>query len=313
MAEIEVFRENGRIRRGNALYLERYVPGMNYSSNWESPESFARYIQALNSNEAWHKSAWEKGGDFAGSRSMDESLEMARTGWPEGAAMASRVRDRVLAANPVRKQPARYDVAGAYPNVARAVAGDIKNMRVDDRRSSKRRPTITLVANMAAPWFVTATDLSHRAAAIAAIVDQVEAAGFSCEVVATATSKGYGRDSGDWKTSVNILVKSSHQPVDIGRLAFGLGQSSVFRRFVFADWGTEKACERTLEDGLGTCLDLEQTPELTEKSVFILPEMKYGERKEGMFSTEEKTANEGVKYLIDVLRERGCPAFPKEK
>lgn len=296
----EDIREGGRVRKGDALYLERYVPGMKYSSSWESPESFAKYIEGLSRKDAWHDSGWEKSGDFSGSKCMEDTIAQARYGWPEGAAAATKIRDRVLAENPVRKEPIKYGMAGAFPNVPRAIAGDPMNMRVMDATTSKKKPVITLVSNMSCPWYVSAQTISNRAASVAAVVDQIEAAGYCCEVVAVATSQSSKNSS----VSTNVLVKASHQPVDIGRLAFGLGNSGMFRRMVFADWGIDHANSH-LGPSLGHCYDLVPSEHFRDQNIFFLPEM----RKSDDFETEAKCAKEGVAYLVGKLHEQGCPAF----
>lgn len=300
MSNFEDIREGGRVRKGNALYLERYVPGMKYSSCWESPESFAKYIEGLNRKGGWHDAGWSEDGDFAGSKCMDDTIGQARYGWPEGAEAASKIRDRVLAENPVRKEPIKYGIAGAFPNVPRAIAGDPMNMRVMDIATTKKKPVITLVSNMSCPWYVSAQTISNRAASIAAVVDQIEAAGYCCEVIAVATSSA----SKDFKVCTSVMVKPSHQPVDIGRLAFGLGNSGMFRRMVFADWGGDSQC-KTLGTGLGHCYDVEPSTDFKEQNIFFLPEM----RKSDMFETPQKCSTEGVLYLASKLHEQGCPAF----
>jgi hypothetical protein len=300
----EDHREGGKVRRGDALYLERYVPGTHHASCWESPESFAKYIESLNKSNAWHPSGWEEGDDFSGSRSMGQTIEQCRYGWPEGAEAAAKIRDRVLAENPVRKEPVKYGIAGSFPNVPRAIAGDPMNMRVMDATKTKKKPVITLVSNMSCPWYVSAKTISNRAASVAAVVDQIEAAGYCCEVVAVATTcSGYGGDKG-FISTVSVLVKPSHQPVDIGRLAFGLGNSGMFRRMVFADWGSERTCEK-LGHCLGHVYELQPSEDFRDKNIYFLPQMSQSD----MFETPEKCATEGVAYLLDSLAEQGCPAF----
>lgn len=299
--DYEDIREGGRVRKGNALYLERYVPGTKYASCWESPESFAKYIEGVKRSDAWHDSGWERGDDFSGSKCMEDTIGQARYGWPEGAEAASKIRDRVLAENPVRKEPIKYGIAGAYPNVPRAIAGDPMNMRVMDATKTKKKPVITLVCNMSAPWYVSAKCISNRAASVAAIVDQIETAGYCCEVVAIATTKA----SKNFTVCTSVMIKPSHQPVDIGRLAFGLGNSGMFRRMVFADWGGDRHCKE-LGGGLGHVYPMEPSPEFKEQNIFFLPEMV---RNSEMFDTPEKCSTEGVQFLINCLHEQECPAF----
>lgn len=302
--EYEDHREGNKVRRGDALYLERYVPGTHHASCWESPESFAKYIESLNRSSAWHDSGWEHGDDFSGSKNMEDTINQCRYGWPEGAAAADKIRSRVLAENPIRKEPVKYGIAGSFPNVPRAIAGDPMNMRVMDAIKTKKKPVITLVSNMSCPWYIGAESISNRAASVAAVIDQIESAGYCCEVVAVATTcSGWGTDKG-FISTVSVLVKPSHQPVDIGRLAFGLGNSGMFRRMVFADWGSEQTC-RKLGNGLGHVYDLQPNEDFKEKNIYFLPQLK----DKDMFKTPEKCATEGVAYLLDALTEQGCPPF----
>lgn len=287
---------------GDAAYLERYTPGYDYVSAWGSPESFSKHVGGINRKDCWHDAGWEHGEDWAGSKDMDTSLRMARTGWPEGATTVTKIRDRVLAQNPIRKQPIKYGIAGSTPNVPRAVSGDPLSMRADEYGRNKRKPVITLVCNMSANCGVEAITINNRAAAIAAVVDQIESVGYSVEVVTTATSH-----RGNFKAVTSILVKQSHHPVDIGRLAFGLGQTSMFRRMVFADWGFDKACE-ALGRGLGHSGNDAVIDGDNGHLIFKVPS---AEGVSKYFKDDTTTATDGVKYLVDFLRSQDCPAFPK--
>lgn len=292
---------------GNAPYLERYTPGYDFVSAWESPEAFARYIADIKKESCWHDAGWEHGEDWSGSKSMEASLEMAKTGWPDGAKTVTRIRDRVLAENPIRKQPIRYAIAGSTPNVPRAVSGNPLSMRADEYGRNKRRPVITLVCNMSANCGVSSTAISNRAAALAAVIDQIEDAGFATEVVTTATSyAGYG-DPPKFKVCTSVLVKQSHQPVDVGRLAFGLGQASMFRRLVFADWGSNQEC-RPLGGGLGHSGN---DAVIDGDSGHLIYKVPSAEGVSELFKDEVTTSTIGVRYYINYLRSQNCPAFPK--
>lgn len=294
----------GKIK-GDAAFLSPLVPKYQYNSYWSSPNELAKFVEANGSAKAWDDCAWSQGDpEWSGSKSMGETITMAKTGWPEGAERVSRIRDYVTAHNPVRKQNVQYGIAGTTPCVPRAVAGDINNMRMPASALSKRRPIITLVSNMGAYCHVQSKMISNRSAAVAAIIDQIEAAGFCVEVIAISPCKSYSK----WSMCTTVLVKPSHMPTDIGRLAFGLGQASMFRRLAFADRALEPIAREGLGHGMGGTIQLERTEEMKDKDVYLLPSNNVMSE---LFEDELTTATKGVEWLIEQLREQGCPAFPK--
>lgn len=302
---------DGRVVIGNSPDLSLlFGEKLAYHSAWTSPEAFATHIESLDEKKAWHQGGWDTSGfrdGFSGAKNMEEAVKLATNGWTEGIEKVSRLQGRILAAHPLRKQPKRFSVAGAYPDVARAVAGDPMNMVVPDQERSKRRPVITLLCNMCANAGVDKDAITNRAAVVAALVDHIEAAGFSCEVVSTALTTGGGwssKSNSDFKCATSVVVKRSSQPVDIARLAFGLGHASFFRRMIFADWGGSETC-RPLGSGLGHVQKLKDSP---VKDVYVIPSCEGNVKK---FNTEEAAETEGLEFLINSLRRQKCPAFPK--
>lgn len=272
-----------------------------YTSSWSSSEKFARHIKSIKKSSAWHPSGWEQGEkQFRGTDTFEEAIQLAEEGWKEGVAKVSALQQKILANNPLLKEPIKYDVVGAVPNVPRAISGDPKNMRAVDLKKSRRRPVITIVANMSASWNVNEQILCNRAAAIAAVVDKIEASGFAVEVVAAGIT-----GTGKFTVCTSITLKESHQPVDIARLAYGLGHSSFFRRLVFADWGGNDFC-KPLGHGLGYISDMTRSPDCEDQGMLILPCANTGMRH---FKDDERTEKDGVDFIIEVLKSQGCPAF----
>lgn len=238
---------------GDAKELETYLPGFTYLSAWSSPEKFVRYVKTLRRKDAWQDAGWDKGNpEWYGSETMEEAIALAESGWKEGVDQLEKTRNRVLSANPLLPKPIKYGIAGVTPNVPRAVSGNILNMRQPDMDKSKRRPVLTLICNMSANCGVSSSAITNRAAVVAAIVDQIEVAGFSCEVITTATSRGGGfAGSSGFSAAISVVLKRSDQAVDLSKLAYGLGHASFFRRLIFADKGSAKICKDGLGSGLG--------------------------------------------------------------
>lgn len=272
-----------------------------FHSAWSNPEKFFRHIASLDKSKAWTNSGWDSDARFTGSKSMDEALKIATDGWKEGIARIERIRNRIAAMHPKKAIPIKYGIAGVTPSIPRAVAGNIFNMRAPDLRKSKRRPVITLVSNMACNWTVNAEALGNRAAVVAALVDEIESAGYSVEVVSTATTK-----NGTFKSAVSVIVKKSDQFSDLSRLSFAMGHPSMFRRMVFAEWGSEKSCKEGLGLGLGYHLSFTPTEEDAFNGNFYVPSAEHSSK---LFKDEETAGTKGLEFLKQQLAKQGCPAF----
>lgn len=305
--------EDGRRVIGDGHQIDHLIPGQTYHSTWDSPEAFSRYIEGLDRNRSWKSSGWDRGDkDFYGTGTMDEALQLSRYGWKEGAAKIEALRAKIKAANPTRPKLIKYAIAGAVPNVPRAVAGNLFNMREPRQGKSLKKPVITLVANMSANCTITPDMISNRAAVIAALIDEIENAGYSCEVMATAMSRGgwspFGGGDDKFKAATTVIVKPSHQPVDLMKLSFAVGHAAMFRRLIFADWCAEPSTKNGLGSGLGNAGGgfQEEEAALLEKGIYLLPS---AETMSQYFKNDDTTMDKGLPYIIQYLKDKGCPAF----
>lgn len=276
-------------------------------SSWSSPEALVKHLKGVNSNNIWYGAGnvWQSmDSNFSGVNNLQEAFDMCRNGWKEGGETIERTRSYIHALNPTIPKPIRYAIAGSTPNVPRAVAGNILNMRAPDITKSSRRKTITILYNVCESWTVSKDAISNKAAAMAALIDVIESQGFSCEVFCVSKSRGYSKMS-DFLT---VTVKESHHAVDTNRLAFCLGHSAMFRGIMFADWQSDPLC-RDLGRGLGTVCCVQPTKELNEDNIFVI-ESNNGTGNN--FKDADTTAKDGIKSLIEELQTQGCPAFPKK-
>jgi len=293
-----------RLTTGNAGELQYVLPQHEiksakrvFTSYWSSPEAMAKEIETWSVEKAWCKSGWEGASSFHGSGSMSETIQLAREGWPEGITKASRFVDKIRANNPIQLKKVKYNVVGSVPNVSRAIAGNPLNMRSSDTAKASRRPIVTFLSDICASAYHGSDEFLNRAAAVAAVIEQVEAAGYACDVIVFSKSHyGDAINTCSW-----IQVKNSNQPVDIHRIAFGLGHPAMFRRFIFAEEGYHSITS-PLGEGLGMVGTLERK-DLTEKNMYVIPSVQGND----YFKTEEKTQTDGLKYISDVLRGQGFP------
>jgi hypothetical protein len=294
--------------RGNAGELDHLLGKMDYHSAWKSPESFYRHVNDMDVRKAWTKSGWDQGNiSFYGTESMAAAMKLAQDGWKEGAEDIQRMISKIKAKRPSSPKLAKYGVSGVTPNVPRAVSGNILNMRQPDPDKLRKKPVITILAEMGANCGVSHTAISNRAAAVAAVIDELESSGYACEVISVASSKGGWGGEKDFISAISVKVKESNQPVDLIRMAFSLGHAGMFRRLMFADWGTSVTCERGLGRSLGHGGAFDSRADMfKEKQIYVLPS---ADDHPSYFKDAESTLNIGVPYLIEELRQQGCPAF----
>jgi hypothetical protein len=298
--------------RGNAPELRDLIVGVKaprqFWTCYSSPEAFADYVAGI--EKPYNPAAWcDEENDFYGTSTFQEAVKLAKTGWPEGAEHAARLRDRISAANPIGPRIVRWDVAGAYPSVPRALSGNPLNMRRAIPATLKRRPIITLVSDMSSNCSVKAKALINRAAVVSALVDAIEGAGYSSHIIGLATGDSRSdRSQCDFIAVTAVTLKEPEQPADIGRLAFGLGHPSMLRRFAFGSWVADKWTEQYVGHHAAFPYSLDGVD--AARSIFSLPGLN---NTQSSFMTEDKAATEGLQLMLAELTKQGCPAFPADE
>lgn len=282
-----------------------------FYSSWSSPEAFADHIGDINPSSVWYTgdNIWNDcTKSFVGVDSLGEAIDLCVNGWKEGGETIEKTRGYIQALNPVLPKPLKYAIAGSTPNVPRAIAGNILNMRAPEEGKSGRRPVITIVYNMCENCGIDQQSITNKAAVTAALVDEIEAKGFATEVIAVAYSGGGW--SSNMEALTSVVVKPSNQPVDTNRLAFSLGHSAMFRALIFADWEADHFCS-DLGRGLGCPKSTQPNKDDNDRDIYVIRAAVGNMGKD--FGTIEKAADQGVKFIIKELRKQGCPAFPKMK
>jgi len=295
---------------GNAEHLIHLFPPLSsekyekyFHSTWNSPESFSEHVKELDGKNAWHDSAWSKDDDdFYGTKTLSEAIDLALKGWPEGADKAQKVMDQIIALNPIQLKQVKYGIVGAVPNVPKAVSGNPLNMKIPDLTKASKRPIITLLSDIGAHCGVGSNEFLNRAAVVAALVDRIEAAGYCCDIIGFGVSKSGFWGSDNLVSQVSVLAKNSNQPVDLGRLAYCLGHTAMFRRLMFAEWGGDKF-NKGLTHSLGSHFEHKKEL-LKEKKIYVLDNAE-----NGLFSSEKQAISKGLPFFINSLKEQGLDIF----
>ncbi len=160
----------------------------------------------------------------------DGAVRLAREGWPDGQAKVREVSGEVLRSvvGQVSGRRRVLDVAGHRCHIGRFLSGDPRCM-VSIRRAARSARVVRLVATISASYCVKAEDFVRRGAAVAAVVDVLEASGVRCEVVVgVCVSRG-----GQGRHMTGVLVKPADQALDIDLLSFALAHPATLRRLWF--------------------------------------------------------------------------------
>lgn len=195
---------------------------------------------------------WAKGGnsDYPGSdtdgwsnsESLKEAIHLGRFGWDKGRQL---MKEAIAEADLVRRSLPRktdtIDVAGSFPIVPIAVAGDPVCMVTQGFDLLKARPVLRVLVNVACSGGVNHKTIIRRGGAIVSWIDELESSGVRCDVEIVETGLfrlGEGKMAG---VVFSATGKLSHEPVDIDKLGFLLCHPSVQRRIFFALYEREEA------------------------------------------------------------------------
>ena len=291
-------------------------------ASWSSLEVFAGQFRGDNGSSWWARrnvrNSWSA--EFNGCDSFDEAIDMATQGWAEGGEIIERTRGYIRALNPLSPKITKYGIAGSTPNVPRAIAGNILNMRQPELRRSAKKKTITIVYNMCENGGTDADMITHKAAVTAALIDEIEAKGFAIEVVSAVATNGY-TGGGNIRAYEFVRIKESHHPIDINRLAFGLGHAAMFRGLFFADMQRNHEFKE-IGPGLGTAKSMNASAENNAEQVYTISsagtikrydwQTPNGNISAELFKTIDDAVTKGLNAIVSELQRQGCPAFPKK-
>jgi hypothetical protein len=98
---------------------------------------------------------------------------------------------------------------------------------------------------------------------------------------------------------VVVQVKNSNQPLDIARVAYGLGHPAMFRYLVFAEW-SYYSFNKSLESGLGHSIELKKDRFAT--NCFLVPKADNEN-----FADERDAETKGYELILKHLKAQNFP------
>jgi hypothetical protein len=170
----------------------------------------------------------KRGYEWTLGASYEDALKLASDGWPEGvrklSALAATVPNGV-------EWFQEHDVAGHYPDVPRALAGDPFNM-ITRGKAHKPKPSMTLVVSYGANCDISGEAMWNYGAAVVALVDRLESRHVRCEVLSVWNTELRGRKRR--RGSMAVTLKRAEEVLDLSALAFGLAHPAMLRRIGLA-------------------------------------------------------------------------------
>jgi len=165
---------------------------------------------------------------------FDKALDLALTGWAEGARRCNELRasiDSLVREAVVSKQAGYgWEVVGDCVDVGKYLTGEPECWvaQVPDGESTAG-PIVRLVANVAASSSVGAESLFARGAIVFATIDLLESLGHRVELTVARGTTTLGKT-----LQIYVPVKAANQPLDPDRLAFCLCNPAFLRRLTWS-------------------------------------------------------------------------------
>jgi hypothetical protein len=174
---------------------------------------------------------------WTGTRNYDEAYDLAKLGWRDGLKLLtpqSRLADVALEAKPAAGRQKRHDIAGFYPNPARAAAGEIFSM------VQPLRPKVNADGNLVKMRYdigrashVSTESIITMGAALCSYINMLETSGYVVQLDAFFEMEpSYG--SGGPDVSFRFPLKKPGYNLAMADIVFWLAHPSALRRIEFS-------------------------------------------------------------------------------
>lgn len=199
------------------------------TKDFDSWGEYLDYSSPDNDKAPYHAS---RSGDysFTKTHNFKEALELARSGWMDGADKAKVIAEPLFAqmSSLIEKPDITHDVEGMQIDIGRYLDNEPECWQRWEYRIAEEQGTriVRLVYNGCISAGVGTDVIEAVGGAVAALVELLEYSGTRVEV-------WYALDYGNI-LEARVKIKSADQPLDAPRLAFSLGHPSSLRRIGFS-------------------------------------------------------------------------------
>lgn len=225
--------------KGNSLYTrehilegwDEYVDECQHRADWVLEER----TMGVKTSSIHRR---EHDGGFSGTKTFDEAMGLARTGWPDGLELMMKMRQDlgVVFGSMVKRARMKNDWTGGTVSVARWLNNKPKifRRRVTQFETGTGR-VLDLAVDVSGSAFNRKEKLMRRGASILLLIDALESAGISCQL--TVHDRTFGDDNSSY--CVRVPIKKAGEQLDMDLLAFALVHPARLRRLYFAMLGGE--------------------------------------------------------------------------
>lgn len=201
-----------------------------YVTNFDSWTDYVNHVATVQDSPMWtaekNTVTSPMGIDFYGGVTMAEAIDLARSGWPEGISGI-----RAAAGVTAQKQQGKareYDVAGMYPDAARAAAGDPCAMITPTPGELRAPSVIALIIPCNGLADIKPSSWINRAGAVVTLCDAIE----STEDARLELWGFWGTVASSVYRDLFVKIKSAEDPLDMANLA-AVCHPSAHRRLNF--------------------------------------------------------------------------------
>jgi len=227
--------------------------------NWTDFVDTAEGRVATRGNSECSSRKWGSGGSgsFYTSDTFEDSIKLARNGWPEGTKRIAGYLEKlqgILPAKQFKKELAYSMVGPGTVDIGRFMIGHpecvVAWQDVDDDQGNG--PIVSITYNLGTSGSIGKDTMFQRGAMIAALIDLLERANRRCELTLIANHPRNG-----YEVRYKVMVKRANDPLDIERIAYALCNGDCYRRLGFsllegAPENYIKACQLYNGGGYGT-------------------------------------------------------------
>lgn len=200
-------------------------------------------------NNASRLAEGRHGDGWYGTRTFEDALDLAKTGWKGPRAEVNRLADEVHDHiqryimpnfNPV------FDVSGGTVDIDRFLMGEPENMIEQELMpTAKHGKVVRLIVASSVHCGITQETINKRGAAIIGLIEALAMAQHTLEIW-----RHDGTSSGKYSWQCVTLLKRPEDALDIDSLMFGLAHPSMFRRIIFSAMEQET---RAIRERQGFC------------------------------------------------------------
>ena len=251
--------------------------------------SLLDYLKTPLPSDAYRTSSRDGDYEFTGTKSYDQAIDIANTGWVDGVKDAKQLADTLInkVMDKVSVPVIHYDVEGIDYDMSLVNRGIPECWyRFEEHiMDNDGDNVVTIVVNGSASCGIDKGDITKRGAVIVALIELLE---YSHRKVAVVHDMSYHSD-----ITFRTIIKTPEQPLDLARLMFACAHPSMLRRLMFRALELNPVQHRNV----GASYSMPTESALNQRGDIYFPIMHYVEN--------EKWHKNPEAFIIEQLTKQG--------